>query len=57
MSRVSRKEDPKIHSWITRNQNIISVSLNLDRLKLSSRCQAHWAETAFLSSIDAAVEF
>ena len=31
MSRIRRKEDPKIHSRIPRNHNRISVSLNLDK--------------------------
>ena len=61
MSRVRRKESPKTYSWIPRKSDKNSEILKPRQIggveKLSSRCRAHGARTAFLSSIDVAIEF
>ena len=56
MSRVVRKEGPKTHSWILRNQNRKSVFLKPQQIGAVEQVSSTRAETAFLSLIDAAVE-
>ena len=56
MSRVRRKEGPKTHSRILRKLYQNSKILKPQQIGSIEQVSITWAETAFLSSIDAAVE-
>ena len=56
MSRVRRKEVPKTHSRIPRKQSRKFVFLKPRQIRGVEQLSRTRAETAFLSSIDAAVE-
>ena len=57
MSRVRRKEDPKTNSRIPRKQNRKYVFLKPRQIEAVEQVSSTRVETAFLSSIDAAIEF
>ena len=56
MSRVRRKENSKTHSWIPRKSYKNSEILKPRQIGGVEQVSSTRAETAFLSSIDAAVE-